>query len=432
MENFKLTPSQQKCYDAVINTDSNYLVTGKPGVGKSVFINAIVNQQTKKQFCICAPTGLAATNVDGRTLHSIFKIPVSEGVIEKDFNSFTGDEKTIAFLTYRLKHLIIDEISMVRADTLDYIDRMLKHLKHNDRPFGGVQVIIVGDFYQLPPVINTIDKRKLTSLGYASEFAFDSDAYLNGDFKTLELTEVLRQKGDNKFIDLLHAVRSGNVKLTHLQLLNKQLNQTDKFRVTLCPINRLADQINLARLDEIEGNATQYTAAVMGTWPAYPIDEQVKLKVGAQVMVRMNGSDRPPKAGPDFVSVVVNGTIGVVREILEDKTVIIDTEKDKGVKIFIRRWERKLKKRNEEGKWEEIVLASFEQIPLTLAWAMSIHKCQGQTFSAINIQPERIFAAGQMYVALSRCKSLKGIGFSSLVQPKHIYANKRVVKFYGD
>lgn len=430
-----LTHDQQFIFDLVESTDDNILIHGKPGTGKSVLIRAL-RETGRKHYTVGAPTGLAAINIGmgAKTLHSLFMIPVSNGIFTPDFNKFTNNPNVRNNILHSIKHLIIDEISMVRADTLDYIDRVLRNVKDVDKPFGGIQVIAVGDFFQLPPVINSKDKKDLLGHGYRSEFAFDARCFQ--DFTPVILEEVLRQKGDNSFIDILHAARTGNVTADHLAKLNRRVEPCTDFRVRLASKNVTADEINQKHLREIKATAVEYHANAVGSWPQFPAETVLQLKPGAQVLVKKNAADRPPgKSGPHS-SVVVNGSLAIVRELPpatddEPQRVVVEMADGSMTPIYIVRWEQKAKEKIGD-RWEERVIASFEQMPLQLAWAISMHKSQGQSFDAVHIDPQSIFAAGQLYVALSRARSLAGLSLESKVNSKLFWANKRVLAYVAD
>jgi ATP-dependent exoDNAse (exonuclease V) alpha subunit len=432
---FQLTKNQQEIFDLIENTNNNYLVHGKPGVGKSVLINALT-EHGNKSYTLCAPTGLAALNIGGKTLHVTFQIPVFNGIITPDY---TAPRKmypdTVNFLRFGLKHLIIDEISMVRADILDYIDRLLKEVKNSSAPFGGTQVIVVGDFYQLPPIINSAEAKQFKEYGYRSGFAFDAKCF--DTFTTVSLNEVLRQKGDNTFIDLLHGARTGEVLPKYMVKLNERVGNVTDLRMRLVAQNKQSESINAEELRKLPGEVIEFHADSFGTWPAFPVDTVLTLKPGAQVIVKKNNADRNPSAPRGkFEGKVVNGTLGIVTEICEGNAdegepmwVKIRMRNDEEVKIYRARWERTVREKNSERKWEERTVASFEQIPLALAWAISMHKSQGQTFESVHIDASKIFAAGQLYVALSRAKSLAGISLESRVSRDKFYANNEVIRF---
>lgn len=444
---FKLTKNQKYIADLVESSNRNILVHGKPGVGKSVLIRWLV-ENGRKAYTLAAPTGLAALNIGGKTLHSLFGIPVSQGIIHPTYNIYSANEKVCNHVRYRVKHLIIDEISMVRADVLDYIDRFMRSVKGYDVPFGGVQVIAVGDFYQIPPVVVDYEHKQLDEAGYDSPFAFSSNAFKEGDFLIETLDEVLRQKGDKKFINILHNARTGDIKLDDLDKLNKCVKIPKDLRVKLTGTNKQADTINLTELKKLDGRLTSFIATRFGEWPALPVEEELQLKVGAQVIVKMNGADRPGNVKGEFDSRVVNGTMGKVVEIYDERTVeeplpsmdsekpnttrvIIELENGERVPIYRKRWEHKIKEKVDD-EWQEKVVASYSQIPLSLAWAISIHKSQGQSFDKVHIDASKIFAPGQLYVALSRCRSLKGLTLENQLNKAKFWTNRNVVQFFNE
>lgn len=425
---FNLTKNQQEVFDRVEATSDNYLIQGKPGVGKSVLIRALI-EEGRKTYTLAAPTGLAALNIGGRTLHSLFRLPVSGGIIDPSYNKFPTDDRVISNIKYNIKALIIDEVSMVRADMFDYIDRLMRMAKGKDAPFGGVQMILVGDFFQLPPVVTGVEAKQLRDVGYRSPFVFSSRAFQKS-FRVLELSEVLRQKGDPAFIDLLDGARVGQVRVKHLQDLNDRVMKPNDIRINLTGTNKQADDINQTHLSEITEAGRVYSSETFGDWPAYPAEQELRLKPGAQVMVKMNAADRPPSLRGEFESKVVNGSLGKVKEMRED-SVIIELDNGEEAIIWRKRWERKVKEKVGED-WTERIVASYTQIPLALAWAISIHKSQGQSFDKVHIDPQRIFAPGQLYVALSRCRSLEGLTLNSPVKSNKFWTDPYVLEFFTD
>lgn len=429
-----LTPTQQTFFDLIENTNDNYWILGKPGVGKSVLIRALT-EMGMKHYTKAAPTGLAALNVGGKTLHSHFGIPVSQGIFAPDFNRFTNNPNVLNYVEHTVKHLIIDEVSMVRSDMLDFIDRFLRFVKRVDEPFGGIQVIAVGDFFQLPPIVNKADKDAMQAAGWRSEFAFDAKCV--ADFKPLVLEEVLRQKGDDGFIKLLHSAREVTKEkpfpIKMLQLLNRRVEKPTTPRLRLTGTNKQALEVNTRELSAISSPVVEFHANNFGTWPEFPAETVLTLKVGAQVLIKKNGADRPPEAKGKFVSEVVNGSLGNVREICEKSEaapacVRVELRNGNTVPIYMARWERK-EKEKVNGVWCEKVFASFEQMPLQLAWAISMHKSQGQSFEFVHVDPSAIFAAGQLYVALSRARSLSGLSLESPCSTSKFWTNKRVLQW---
>lgn len=375
----------------------------------SVLNNALL-ERGKKKWVMSAPTGLAAINVQGRTLHSLFRIPTSEGVIVPEYNVFNRDLLTGIRLR-ALKTLIIDEISMVRVDVFEYIDRMLRFVKGVDRPFGGVQVVAVGDFYQLPPVVRRGDDLSR----WGSPYVFSSEVFES--FRHVRLTEVLRQKGDNRFIEILHAARSGRLSLADVHDLNARVGRPAEG-IRLVAVNKQADDINQTFLQSLPGRELMYEAQVFGEWPADPVERSIRLRTGAQVMVRLNKSDEEGK--------VVNGTIGKV-VAMEDKAVVIESGSEVH-KISRRQFQRKIKDYS-SGEWEEKIVASFDQMPVVLAWAVSMHKSQGQSFDQAHVDLSRVFAPGQAYVALSRVRSLVGLSLEAPIQAEHLWPDEKVVEW---
>lgn len=433
----ELTPNkeQQTAFNLIENTNKNVLLCGKPGVGKS-FLIRMLTELGRKSYTLAAPTGLAALNIatkfaNAKTLHSLFRLPVSGGIVAPNFNNFTIDDNTVKHIRYQIKHLIIDEISMVRADMFDYINRLLRFVKGVDTPFGGIQVICIGDFYQLPPIVQSFEQKQMNDVGYDSPFIFSAKCFKD-NFEIFTLSEVMRQKGDPKFIDLLDNARTGYMTAKNIGDLNRVVKPADDLTIRLCGTNDLADEVNTKFLTAIDAPPFQYIGEKFGEWPALPVDPQLTLKVGAQVIVKVNAADRPPNFKGKFKSDIVNGTLGKVHKIIEndgERKVIIETIKGALVTIYTKRWERKVKV-FENDAWEEKIVASYVQMPLQLAWAISIHKSQGQTFDKVHIDAAKIFAPGQLYVALSRCRSMKGLSLQSEVSARKFWANPKVVEFF--
>lgn len=441
----QLNKDQQIAFDRIESDHKNFFICGKPGVGKSVLINYLTDNG-RKTYTLSAPTGLAALNIGGRTIHSIFRLPTSGGVIAPDFNNFPNDSRVINNIRYNVTNLVIDEVSMVRADMFDYMDRLMRYAKGKDLPFGGAQVIVIGDLFQLPPVVvGKIEDNKLKEYGYDTPFIFSSKVF-QSNFEIITLNEVMRQKGDPDFIDLLHSARTGEVMPKQMKVLNKNVGLPNDIRIKLASRNADAEAINLKELAKLPGDDVVFEATKFGEWPAYPAEEYLKVKVGAQIMVKKNGADKDPRTGKASESKVVNGTLGKVVEIKQPTPpidldgleravtptqIIIELDNSDLVPIFIQHWERKIKEQIGD-KWEERVVASYEQMPIALAWAISIHKSQGQSFDKVHIDASRIFAPGQLYVALSRCRTLAGISLESAVTTSKFFANRDVIQFFDE
>jgi ATP-dependent DNA helicase PIF1 len=418
----ELTVKQRQIFDEVESSSNNFLILGKPGVGKSVLINALV-EQGQKNYTVAAPTGLAAINIGGRTLHSIFRLPIIEnGIIPKDM-SFP-DKRDLGQL-YNISSLIIDEVSMVRADTLDYIDRLLRNFRNNDLPFGGIQIILVGDFCQLAPVVNSYARKELKDESYQSGFAFSAKVFTLDLFVIHELTEVLRQKDDLYFMEILSASRFGNISQKMLRDLNDLVGAPKPLAITLTATNREADNINSNEMARLPGKAVGYQHEVSGDWPEslWPLPGLISLKPDAQVMVRKNGADRDPDAEGDQPTVLVNGSLGIIKTLSPSSLELNNS------KVFRQRFERKKKLQTDEG-WKLQPYATFYQMPVTPAWAISMHKSQGQSFDKVNIDPTKVFGAGQLYVALSRARSMAGLTLLSPVNKNMFMVDKMVKAFY--
>ncbi len=421
MQNIEITEEFETALDIVKNTKQNLFITGKAGTGKSTLISLIL-EKSGKNCVVVAPTGIAALNVGGTTIHRFFRFPAN---ITPEAVKRVYYPDAVKILN-SLQVLIIDEISMVRADLLDCIDKSLRINKRRlKEPFGGVQIIFVGDMFQLPPVLKQTEANLFYSL-YKSPYFFDSNALANVHVNYLELKTIFRQ-ADKNFISLLNAIRTKNIDYDDLEILNKryiadfQPSNKDYF-LTLCATNAVADQINLGQLAAIPSEEFTFLGSVSGKIDerAVPSDPILKLKRNTQVMFTKNDPDDR----------WVNGTIGVVEEIKFDSIkVLLDT--GELVKVEKTKWEFfDFQYDDAKAVLKQVPVGSFEQYPLRLAWALTIHKSQGLTFDKVVIDVGRgAFAHGQLYVALSRCKSLQGIILRSIISGKDIIVDERIVEF---
>lgn len=433
----------KKAVAFVNQTNQNLFLTGKAGTGKTTFLRYIRDNCYKK-MAITAPTGVAAMNAGGTTLHALFWLPF--GVFIEDYTLKWDEQdnniynKSRLFSTIKLTKqrrailqelelLVIDEVSMVRADTLDAIDVILKSVRRDMRPFGGVQVLFIGDLYQLPPVVKDAEWQVLRD-HYSSMFFFDAKVLRNSAMVKLELQQIYRQQ-DSSFISVLNNIRNNQCTTSDIELLNTHYNDAfvpakDDQYITLTSHNRLADQINQEELVKLSGRMHNIKAVVKDDFQqgAYPTEETLTLKEGAQVMFIKNDVGEERK--------YFNGKIGFVKELLLDKHQIVVGFKDGGEDVVVRRetWENiKYKYNKGEDKIEEEVLGTFSQFPLRLAWAITIHKSQGLTFDKAIIDAGTSFASGQVYVALSRLTGLEGLVLRSKIAPHAIRTDFQVVEF---
>lgn len=412
-----LSAEQQKVFELIENTREHVFITGRAGTGKSTLLNHLA-WNTSKIIVVCAPTGVSALGVGGQTIHSLFRLPT--GVIADHEIKQTPD---LVKMLAAIDTLVIDEVSMVNADLMDAIDRSLKLARKKPHDaFGGVQVIMFGDPYQLPPVpARDSDERAYFADHYLSPWFFDAHVWQNAPLKIIELTEIHRQR-DERFKELLNAVRHGRVTAQ----MAKELNDAgarpapQENIITLSSTNQIANNINRKRLAELAGQSLTAVAEINGEFnpSAYPADDTLELKPGAQVMFLRNDPDGN----------WVNGTIGQVTRV--EGTVWVEVD---GVEHEVEPtiWERYKYRYDAATKTlTKEVVADFEQFPLRLAWAVTIHKSQGQTYDAaiIDLGP-RAFSAGQTYVALSRVRSLEGLYLTRPLRPNDIIVDENVTRF---
>lgn len=417
-------PEFQKALDLIENTNKNVFITGRAGTGKSTLLTHF-RSTTKKKVVVLAPTGVAALNVRGQTIHSFFKFKPSitlQGVkklYKKD------DPKN---LYQKIDTIVIDEISMVRSDLLDCVNKFLQLNRGSDIPFGGVQMIFIGDLYQLPPVV-TSSEREIFKTHYLSQYFFDAKVFEKLNLELIELEKVYRQK-DNAFINLLNAVRNNSASEEHLSEINQRYNPNfvanpESFTIYLTTTNDLADTINNQQLSLLKQKQHTYHGRVTGSFEknSLPTEIELSVKVGAQIMMLNN----------DAQGRWVNGTIGKIVDIEKDEEDIILVQMNDGLvrEVTPFTWElfHFSFDQNKNSLVSETV-GTFTQYPLRLAWAVTIHKSQGKTFDNVIIDIGRgTFVHGQLYVALSRCTSFEGIVLKQLIAKKHIFIDWRVVKF---
>lgn len=412
-------------------TGRSVFLTGKAGTGKTTFLRHIV-QTTSKRLIVLAPTGVAAINAGGSTIHSFFQLPlcpylpdVKELVTEYQIpERYKSLRKERIKMIRTLDLLIIDEISMVRADLLDAVDMTLRKYRRNDRPFGGVQLLMIGDAQQLSPVVRESERQYISQV-YRSPYFFHSKALQQLSYVTIELQKVHRQQ-DQDFVKILNSIRENNPTPDILQALNSRVKayEGDDDVIRLTTHNAQADKVNESKLEALPGDAVTFGADITGEFPenSYPADEVLTLKKGAQVMFIRNDSD----AG------FYNGKIGKVTDISANGQVTV-TDSD-GMSIIVEpaEWTNSQYILNDEsGEIEQSVVGTFRQLPLRIAWAITIHKSQGLTFDKVIIDAGSAFAFGQVYVALSRCRTLEGISLESPIRMSSIYSDMNVADFNG-
>ena len=414
----KVTINEEKMtlFNKIESSTKHFFITGKAGTGKSLLLQYL-RQNTKKSVVVVAPTGVAAINVNGQTIHSLFRIPPSFIAL----NSLPFNRNAAEILRH-LDMILIDEVSMVRADLMDAIDYRLRQSREDDKPFGGVQIVMFGDLYQLPPIVSDVELNKYFQDNHGGFNFFNANVWQLIDFEKHELQEVFRQK-DQHFKNLLNEIRVGKNSPEIMNKINERFGlplPKDRF-IYLCSTNSKVNNINNKKLSEINSPEHVYIASISGEIDekSYPADEVLRLKKGAQVMMLKN----------DFDKRWVNGTLGTIHSLSKDEIKV----KVDGIIYTVSQtvWQKIKYNYNRNTKQiEEKPISSFTQYPIRLAWAVTIHKAQGKTFEKIVVDLDGgSFAAGQTYVALSRCTTFDGVFLTDKIYSQDIKVDPDVAKF---
>ncbi len=420
-DSFEINEDVRDAIDVLFNSNRNVFITGSAGTGKSTLLRYFV-KNIQNSTVVIAPTGVSALNVGGQTIHSFFRfspdVTLDKIVIDKRLQS----------VIKKIDSIVIDEISMVRSDIFDCIDKSLRLHSLCDEPFGGKRLILFGDLFQLPPILKR-DEMEIFLDIYNSQYFFDSKAYRVGNFSILELKKIYRQK-NTKFINLLNRIRTATYIDEDLDLINKHVvkyNNTDvdNSSIYITTTNNKAEDINNKNLEKINGLEYIFNAEARGSIyeREFPANKVLKLKVGAKVMITVN--DSPLKR-------YVNGTIGIIKSIDSIMNTIHIDINGKTVKLEKYEWKKYTYRFNEKSeKIEAEEVGSFVQFPILLAYAITIHKSQGKQFDNIILDTDRgIFATGQFYVAISRVKSLKGLKVVKKIQKKDIMTDRKILNFF--
>jgi len=416
ISDIKLSDEQQKLFEMLESTNNNVFVTGRAGTGKSVLLQYF-KQNSKKRLVVVAPTGVAALNIGGQTIHSLFRIPPD--FIAKD--SLKVNYK-VATILRNLDTVVIDELSMVRADLMDAIDSLLRQARSNNLAFGGVQMVVFGDLYQLPPVVQDPELHKYFVDNYGGFYFFNSDAITKASPDIYELTQIFRQD-EVTFKEILSSLREGKLAGDLLETLNlrSKVNIPDKEVITLVTTNQLVNEINDYHLGQLEGKLYEYRAVIYGNieQSSFPTEEILRFKKGAQVILLKNDKQKR----------WVNGSLGYVESLSENEIKVnvdgfvysIPQETWNKIRYYYNQSERNV---------EEEIVSSFTQFPLRLAWAMTIHKAQGKTLGSLVVDMgDGAFAHGQTYVALSRSKSLEGLFLKRAIAQEDIIVDTAIIEF---
>ena len=425
MPDIKIDNIWKKAFELTKN-GKNLFITGKAGTGKTTLLKEVVSRlkEENKVVAVTAPTGVAAHNAEGVTLHSLLRLPLNPyfpGIRIPKLHSLNDEERRVV---RNLDVLIIDEVSMVRCDMMDAADDILRHYRSNNEPFGGVQIVMFGDLYQLMPVAVEEDEKELTKY-YKSFYFFGSNVMKRLEYSMLELKTIYRQD-DRSFVNLLNTIREGKLPLAEQKKLDqlyrpKYKEPKGSHQIIITTHNWKSRWLNQKKLDAMSKREREYKAYIDGYFPRpeYPTNYNLRLKVGARVMFLRN-----------MDGIYYNGMLGTIVS-LSDHNIVVKTDNDgREIDVEKDRWDFERYHLNKKTKELEIEkIGSFVQYPLKLAWAITVHKAQGQTYDKVNIIADRFFENGHMYVALSRCRTKEGMHIVGQLNPWELKCSDKVKAF---
>lgn len=424
-------PSVMRAFKA-FEDGFNIIVQGAAGYGKSTFLQSLIKEYCKDfEFFVSAPTGISAYPIGGITIHSLFGFDI------KPFPFFQNGKKLPDAHPMRNSSkkvvLVIDEISMVRVDVLNRIDKTLRMTFKPFEPFGGIQIVIMGDIAQLPPIVSSDnDFERVAIESYNSRYFFDCPNLDESRFELIEFTKNYRQSGDQTFLNILSRMRMGETTFDDIKLLNRRVKKREPSQVTICTTNKIVKSINDFELDRIKNPETVSIAEITGKFPAGSkiTPEEFIFKVGSRVMFTRN--QYTPEPSKNEEGTYLNGQLGWITEYDSENHIISIVKDDGGSTVKVARFKFEYQEMapNEDGTEEWKTVGTMKQFPLTLAWAISIHKSQGQTYDNVHINLGwGSFESGQTYVALSRCRSLEGLTFETPIKMKDIKIDKKVIDY---
>jgi len=417
----QLNEGQSHAMKSII-AGNNILVDGPGGVGKSVLVREIKNRFADSTIFL-APTGIAALNIEGATIHSVFKFPFSV-LTTRDHYKINQKAEELFAKDGPVKRIVIDEISMVRVDLLRAVDQQLRKIRRLNQPFGGLQVIVVGDFFQLPPVLTDRDKKEFQKEGFESAFCFSDSTWSEANFEHIELTKIMRQSDEEMIGNLMNIRNKSDGWKSSVQFFNriglKNKEQVmDEDPVFLCSINKTANTINEMNYEELDSEEKIFYGKKRGRFPTEPSPYELKLKYGTKVIITANNDTHK------------NGQVGYVVGFVGEKIEVLIEDTEEHILVESYTWEDAEYSVSKDGKIQRDIVGSYTQYPLKHGWAITIHKAQGQSLNHAMIDLGwGCFASGQLYVALSRLRTLDGLALMNPIKEKDVIVSKEIQEFY--